>query len=257
MHTELIPIKTDVKKNVFDLFETIVQSIKQSGDQICDNDIIVISSKFVAVSQGSVVKLSSVIPSESAVRMAEKFTMDPRVVEIVLQESDSILNGIEGFILAVKDGVIAPNAGIDRSNVQQGYVILHPRDPFNIARTLRRKFFVNLGKHVGIVLSDSRLMPMRIGTIGIAVAVAGFEPTQDLRGKEDLFGNILRVTLKATADSIATSANMIMGESSESIPLVIVRNCNVKMSDNSYCWKDLAISNEQCIYIRGLRWSEN
>ncbi len=257
MHTELIPIKIDLKENVFDLFETIVQSIKQSGDQICDRDIIVISSKFVAVSQGSVVKLSSVIPSERADRMAEKFTMDPRVVEIVLQESDTILNGIEGFILAVKDGVIAPNAGIDRSNVQQGHVVLHPRDPFNMARTLRRKFFENLGKHVGIVLSDSRLMPMRIGTIGIAVAVAGFEPTQDLRGKEDLFGNILRVTLKATADSIATSANMIMGESSESIPLVIVRNFKVKMSDNSYCWKDLAISNEQCIYIRGLSRGEN
>jgi len=253
MHIELIPIKTETMKDRFDLFEIIVQTIERNKEQILDNDIIVISSKFVAMSQGSVVELNTVKSSEQALKMADKFGMNPRLVELVLQESDYIFNGIEGFILAVKDGVMAPNAGIDKSNIQQGFVILHPRDAFNVAQTLRKKFLANAGKKVGIVITDSRLMPLRIGTVGVAIGVAGFEPVEDLRGNKDLFGNILKVTLKATADSIATAANMIMGESDESIPLVIVRNFNVRMSDEIFSWRDLAIPSDQCIYVRGLR----
>ncbi|MGH9878601.1 MAG: coenzyme F420-0:L-glutamate ligase, partial [Nitrososphaerales archaeon] len=126
-------------------------------------------------------------------------------------------------------------------------------EPFKVAEILRREFLSHAGKKVGIVITDSRLMPTRIGTIGIAIAVAGFEPVQDLRGTKDLFGNTLRVTLKATADSIATAANMIMGESSEAIPIVLVRNMDVVVSDKSFSWKDLAIPADQCIYVRGLR----
>ncbi|MBI5133633.1 MAG: coenzyme F420-0:L-glutamate ligase, partial [Thaumarchaeota archaeon] len=115
MHTELIPIKTEMKNDKFDLFETIVQSIERNGEKICEDDIIAISSKFVAMSQGAVVELNAVKPSERAQEIAEKFNMDPRLAELVLKESDYIFNGIEGFILAVKEGVIAPNAGIDKS----------------------------------------------------------------------------------------------------------------------------------------------
>lgn len=252
MHTELIPIKTEMKNDKFDLFETIVQSIERNGEKICEDDIIAISSKFVAMSQGAVVELNAVKPSERAQEIAEKFNMDPRLTELVLKESDYIFNGIEGFILAVKEGVIAPNAGIDKSNIREGYVILHPREPFKIARYLREKFLGKTGKRIAIVIIDSRLMPTRMGTVGVAVAVAGFEPVEDLRGTKDLFGNILRVTRKATADSIATAANMIMGESSESIPIVIVRNFDVKISDRILNWQDLAIPHDQCIYVRGL-----
>lgn len=253
MNPELIPIKTEMKKDRFDLYETIVESIERNGEQICDNDIIALSSKFVAMSEGSVVELNKVQPSDRAAKIAEKFKMDPRLVALILQESEYVFNGIDGFILTAKNGVLAPNAGIDRSNVPQGFVILHPRDAFNVAESLRKKFVVSMRKPVGILLTDSRLMPTRIGTIGVAVAVSGFEPVEDLRGKKDLFGNIIRVTLKAIADSIATAANLIMGESNESIPIVIVRNFNVRMSDKMFSPKDIAISHDQCIYVRGLR----
>jgi len=253
VNVELIPIKVKLMKDRFDLFDTIVQHIKENKQNVSNGDIIVVSSKFVAMSQGCKVELSKVKPSKKASQLAEKFNMDARLAELVLRESDFMFSGIEGFILAVKDGVIAPNAGIDRSNVQHGYAILHPREPFKVAETLRHNFLTHLGKKVGIVITDSRLMPTRIGTIGIAIAVSGFEPVQDLRGKKDLFGNTLRVTLKATADSIATAANMIMGESDESIPLVIVKDFKAKMSDKAFSWKDLAIPHDQCIYVRGLR----
>lgn len=251
MPVELIPIRTEIRREPFDLFETITTSIENIKEQVNDGDILVISSKFIAMSQGAIVKLDSIKPSEKALQIAIKFNMDPRLAELVLQESDYTFNGIEGFLLTVKDGVMAPNAGIDKSNVPEGYVILHPRDPFNVAETLKENF-AKLEKRTGIVIVDSRLMPTRTGTVGIAIGVAGFEPVEDLRGKKDLFGNTLKVTLKATADSIATAANMIMGESNESIPLVIVRNLNVKMSDRKFSWKDLAISHDQCIYVRGL-----
>ena len=253
MNVELIPVKVRPMKDRFDLFQTIVQHIEENKQNISDGDIVVVSSKFVSMSQGSLVALNKIKPSKQASQIAEKLNMDARLAELVLREADFIFSGVPGFILAVKDGVIAPNAGIDRSNVQHGYAILHPREPFRVAEMLRRKFLAYLGKKVGIVITDSRLMPTRIGTIGIAIAASGFEPVQDLRGSKDLFGNTLRVTLHATSDSIATAANMIMGESNDSIPIVIVRNFHVKMSDKMFSWKDLAIPHDQCIYVRGLR----
>ena len=253
MNVELIPIKVKPMRDSFDLFQTIMQNIEESKQHLSDGDIVVISSKFVSMSQGSLVALDKIKPSKQASEIAEKLSMDARLAELVLRESDFMFSGVPGFILAVKDGVIAPNAGIDRSNVQHGYAILHPREPFKVAEILRRKFLSYLGKKVGVVITDSRLMPTRIGTIGITIAAAGFEPVQDLRGRKDLFGNTLRVTLKATADSIATAANMIMGESDESMPIVLVRNLNVAMSDRALDWNDLAIPSEQCIYVRGLR----
>ncbi|MFY3740149.1 MAG: coenzyme F420-0:L-glutamate ligase [Candidatus Nitrosomirales archaeon] len=253
VNVELIPVKVNPMKDKFDLFQTILQNIEENKQHVSDGDIVAVSSKFVSMSQGSLVELDKIKPSKQASEVAEKLSMDARLAELVLRESDFMFSGVPGFILAVKDGVIAPNAGIDRSNVQHGYAILHPREPFKVAEILRREFLSHVGKKVGIVITDSRLMPTRIGTIGIAIAAAGFEPVQDLRGTKDLFGNTLRVTLKATADSIATAANMIMGESNESIPIVLVRNLEVAMSDRALDWKDLAIPSEQCIYVRGLR----
>lgn len=250
---ELRPVKIKPMKERFDLFQIIVRYIEENKQYVSNGDIIVVSSKFVSMSQGSLVTLKKIKASRKASQIAEKLNMDARLAEMVLRESDFVFSGVPGFILAVRDGVVAPNAGIDRSNVEYGYVIMHPREPFKVAELLRRKFLAYLGKKVGIVINDSRLMPTRIGTIGIAVAVSGFEPVQDLRGRRDLFGNTLKVTLKATADSIATASNMLMGESNESIPVVIVKNLDVKMSDRSLNWKDLAIEPDQCIYVRGLR----
>ncbi len=252
MGVELIPVKVRPMKEKFDLFHTIVQYIDESGQQLADGDILVVSSKFVSVSQGNIVALDGVEPGEKALKMADKFSMDPRLAELVVRESDFIFGGVPGFVLAVREGVVAPNAGIDRSNVQHGYAILHPREPFEEAEMLRRKVAEELGRKIGVVITDSRLMPTRVGTIGVAIGAAGFEPVEDLRGKKDLFGNPLRVTFKATADSIATAANMIMGESDESIPVVIVRNLAVRMSERMLGWRDLAIPHDECIYVRGL-----
>jgi F420-0:gamma-glutamyl ligase len=95
-------------------------------------------------------------------------------------------------------------------------------------------------------------MPTRIGTTGVAIACAGFEPVDDLRGKKDLFGNVLRVTFKAVADGLATMGVAVMGESDESTPAAVVRGAKVTWSDKRFSWKDMAVSPSQDIYLRGV-----
>jgi coenzyme F420-0:L-glutamate ligase/coenzyme F420-1:gamma-L-glutamate ligase len=241
---EILPISVKTQRSKFDLFENLLGFVYK------DNDIVVISSKFVSMSEGSIVKLSGVKVTKRANELAIQNHMDARLAELVLRESDCILGGVPGFLLAIRDGMIAPNAGIDKSNVPKGYAILYPRSPFDTAEILRLKFLVELGLRVGIVISDSRLMPTRIGTTGVAIGCAGFEPVDDQRGKRDLFGNILRVTLKATADSIATMGVAVMGESNESTPVAIVRGANVVWSDRKFSWKDMAVDPSEDIYLR-------
>ncbi len=98
------------------------------------------------------------------------------------------------FCLTTIHGILSPNAGIDKSNIPTGQVVLYPKDPYNSIEILRKKFFIDLGIRVCIILSDSRILPMRIGTVGIAIACSGFEPIVDLRGTKDLFGNVLKFT---------------------------------------------------------------
>jgi coenzyme F420-0:L-glutamate ligase len=244
---EILPIRIGIKKSRFDLYKSL------QGFDYRDYDILVISSKFVSMSEGAVVDLSKVRVSRKARSLAAKCHMEPKMAELVLRESDYIVRGVPGFLLAIRDGMIAPNAGIDKSNVPKGHAILYPRDPFGTAEKLRQKFLEEQGVRVGIVLADSRLMPTRIGTTGVAIACAGFEPVDDLRGRRDLFGNVLRVTFKAVADGLATMGVSVMGESDESTPVAVVRGAKVTWSDNKFSWKDMAVPTSQDIYLRGLR----
>jgi coenzyme F420-0:L-glutamate ligase len=205
------------------------------------------------MSEGAVVNLGKVRVSRKARTLAAKCRMEPKIAELVLRESDYIVKGVPGFLLAIRDGMIAPNAGIDRSNIPKGYAILYPRDPFGTAEKLRQKFLAERGVRVGIVLADSRLMPTRIGTTGVAIACSGFEPVDDLRGRRDLFGNVLKFTFKAVADGLATMGVAVMGESDESTPAVVVRGAKVTWSDKKFSWKNMAVSPSQDIYLRGVR----
>lgn len=244
---EILPIPIGVKKGRFDLFKSL------QGFDYKDDDVIIVSSKFVSMSEGAVVNLSKMRAGKKARSLAAKCHMDAKMAELVLKESDYIVKGVPGFLLAIRDGMIAPNAGIDRSNIPKGYAILYPRNPFGTAEELKQKFLEELSIRVGIVLADSRLMPTRIGTTGVAIACAGFEPVDDLRGRRDLFGNVLKVTFKAVADGLATMGVAVMGETDESTPAAVVRGATVTWSDAKFSWKDMAVSPSQDIYLRGVR----
>ena len=245
---EILPIKIPKKDEGFDLFRTIVDS----KFQFLTDDILVISSKFVSMSERSLIDLKNVKVSKRARELALKFKMDERIAQVTLQESDYVVSGIPGFLLTINDGMIAPNAGIDKSNCPQGKIVLYPKDSFKTANELRKKFLKKHGIKIGIVISDSRLMPTRIGCTGIAVGVSGFYPVDDERGKTDLYGKKLKVTFKATADCLATIGVFMMGESNESIPLVVIRGANVRETKRSLSMKDMTVNPKIDIYLRNI-----
>jgi coenzyme F420-0:L-glutamate ligase / coenzyme F420-1:gamma-L-glutamate ligase len=245
---EILPIKIPKKDEGFDLFRTIVDS----KFQFLADDILVISSKFVSMSERSLIDLKNVKVSKRARELALKFKMDERIAQVTLQESDYVVSGIPGFLLTINDGMIAPNAGIDKSNCPQGKIVLYPKDSFKTANELRKKFLKKHGMKIGIVISDSRLMPTRIGCTGIAVGVSGFYPVDDERGKADLYGKKLKVTFKATADCLATIGVFMMGESNESIPLVVIRGADVRETKRSLSMKDMTVNPKIDIYLRNL-----
>lgn len=249
MSLSVIPVKVQRKEPGFDLYVSIVESLK---DVTLENgDIVVISSKYAASSKNRLLDLQRIKPSTDATSLSKSHQLDPRFAEVILRESDKVFGGVTGFVLTSADNILAPNAGIDKSNVKKGTVILYPDEPYLIAEQLRRKLFLDFGIHVGIILVDSRLMPARAGTMGVAIACAGLEPVQDVRGNKDLDGNPLKVTLKATADNIASIANHKMGEGNESTPIAIVRNSGAKLTTRKIRPDEMTVSFEQCVYIRG------
>jgi coenzyme F420-0:L-glutamate ligase/coenzyme F420-1:gamma-L-glutamate ligase len=247
----VITIKVDKKDCPFDIYCDLISSLK--SNMLQNGDVIVISSKYVANSQGRFLEMRNTKPMRTAIMMAEKYKMDPRFAEIILRESDAVFGGVAGFVLTSSDGILAPNAGIDKSNTKSGRVILYPSESYEVAESLRRKILLDFGIHVGIIIADSRLLPARPGTVGVSIACAGFEPTYDMRGQKDLDGNPLKVTMKATADNLATIANHKMGEGAESTPIAIVRDSGIALTDRRIRPEETTVPYEMCVYVRGLR----
>lgn len=248
-----MPIKVEKKENVFELFDTIVDAFEKNHHSIKQGDVLVISSKFISNSQGRLIEIDSVKTSNESLIISKKFRIKPQFAEIIIRESDKIFGGISGFVISSSDNILAPNAGIDKSNTKKGKVILYPFNPYLIAEQLKRKFFLKFLVHVGVIIVDSRLMPSRVGTTGVAIACSGIEPVVDMRAQKDLDGNPLKVTFQAVVDNLASIANHKMGEGSESIPIAIIRNSGAKLTDRKIKQNEIAVSHDQCVYVRGLR----
>jgi len=145
---EILPILVPVKTGKFDLY----QSFRVSGFEFEENDILVVSSKYISMSEGSVVNLNKVKSSKKAKIISAACHINEKIVELTLREADYIFKGVPGFLLSVKDGILAPNAGIDKSNVPKGFVVLYPRLPFKTADNLRRRFLIDMSINVMIVV---------------------------------------------------------------------------------------------------------
>ena len=252
----VIPIKSEKVFRRFELGRVVLQSIRNAGEELVDGDIVVVSSKFAAMAEGRYVNLKKITASPKAKSLAAKYELDPPLAELVTWESEAVLGGIPGFALALSKGILAPNAGIDRSNVPRGFAITYPKDPKDTAKKLRFYLLKHSSKaqkisRLGVILSDSRITPTRLGTTGIAIAASGFKPVIDFRGRKDLFGNKLKVTLKAVADQLSSGAQLVMGEAAESIPIVLIRGYKADFNESGSL--SMTIPFEQCLYIQGLK----
>lgn len=242
------PIRTSRKSRPFSLADLVDRAV---GAELQDGDVLVVSSKFIAISEGRVVDLGTVVPGEQAVSLSKSLSMSPELCELVIRESDEVVGGVSGFMLSLREGLLTPNAGIDKSNIGQGKVVLYPRSPSESASALVEEMRFRRGVDIGVVVSDSRLMPTRKGTVGVALAAAGIEAVVDLRGKPDLFGNVLKVTSQAIADDVCSGAQVVMGEANESTPIVLVRGLKTA-AGRVYRMSSFAVDPEQCVYMRSL-----
>ncbi|MBS7287500.1 MAG: coenzyme F420-0:L-glutamate ligase [Candidatus Freyarchaeota archaeon] len=242
-------IKTRIIKAGDDLVEIILEGVKHADVELKDYDILVISSKVVALSEGRIVSLEKVRPSEEALKLAEQCDLPPEFVEIVLKEADEVYGGVDGAVLTLKSGILQANAGVDRSNAPPGYAILLPENPSESARMIRKRIFEKTGKMVAVLIVDSRVQPLRLGNTGVALGVAGLEPVIDERGKKDIYGRKLKFTRRAVADCIAAAAEVIMGERDERVPIVLVRDAPVVFTDRSVDAAEMIISAEKCMYM--------
>jgi len=142
MSLEVFPVKATRKQGKFDLYNEIKKLVEKNGIPIRYGDVIVISSKYVSNSQGRILDHNSVRPSQKANELSKKFSINDKLSEVIIRESDIIFGGVSGFVITSSDNIMAPNAGIDKSN-SQGKLILYPYDPYLIAEQIKRKFFLD------------------------------------------------------------------------------------------------------------------
>jgi len=242
----LIPIETPIIKLGDDLIKILSTSIREKGMRLEDGDILAISSKVVALAQGRIVRCDTVKPSKKARILGRKYSLDPWFVEIILREADEVYGGVYRAILTLKNKILVPNAGADLSNAPEGYAILWPDNPRAAAKKIKEEMEREFQAKIGVIIVDSYCIPLRAGTIGIALAVAGFKPVIDERGRKDLFGKELKITRHALADDLASAAHALMGETDRRIPAVIIRGMGVEVGDEGDY--DMFIPPDKCIF---------
>ena len=226
MVLQVIPVK--IQKEIEpddDLVDLVIGS-----SEINDGDIFVFSQKIISKNEGRILSLSSVNPSLLANGIASSYGKDPRLVELILSESKRIVRMETGIIIVeTNHGFICANAGIDESNVQDGYATLLPDDPDRSASLLKNRIAQKTGKNIAVIISDTFGRPFRLGQTDIAIGIAGIEPILDYNGKPDTFGKIMQVSAIAIADEICSASELVMGKV-QKCPITIIRNYNFSSS---------------------------
>lgn len=214
-----------------DLALLLHQAALRAGLGFAAGDVLVVAQKAVSKAEGRYVDLREVQPSAEARALAERVRKDPRFVEVVLRESAGVVRATANVLITRhRLGYVMANAGIDRSNVppagEAERVLLLPQDPDGSARALRAALGALAGVAPGVVVSDSFGRPWRVGTVNVALGVAGLPAVVDQRGGQDRNGRRLETTQVALADAVAAAAGLAMGEAAESTPAVRVRGLN-------------------------------
>ena len=193
-----------------------------------DRDVLVIAQKIVSKAEGRSIDLATVIPSPRADELAAEVGKDPRLVEVILSESTRVVRSRPNLlIMQHRLGFVMANAGVDHSNVAPtdgiDRALLLPVDPDGSAERLRAALEAKFGVRLAVIISDSFGRPWRRGTVGVAIGAAGLPALIDMRGKPDLFGRTLEVTVIGLADEIAAAAGLLQGQAAEAQPVVVVR----------------------------------
>jgi coenzyme F420-0:L-glutamate ligase/coenzyme F420-1:gamma-L-glutamate ligase len=210
------------------------------------DDVLVIAQKIVSKSEGRLLSLDAVTVSDYARELAGELDKDPALVELILSESQRIVRkGDRAIIVETHHGFVCANAGVDCSNVGLGKAALLPKDPDASARKIRAEIQELAGASPAIIISDSFGRAWRLGTVDVAVGIAGLKPIKDERGTKDRYGYELRAAVAAVADEIASAAELVMRKK-EAVPVVVVRGCEIEKEEGSV--KDLLRPKAEDLY---------
>lgn len=229
---EVIGLKSRIVKEEVSLVDVFIKSLKRSRLQLKEKDILVIASKVLAISQGRIVEVKNSDYKKGDLK------------KIIKQEAGKLF-GTNYCWLTCKNNQLIPNAGVDKSNMPKGNVVLWPENTFKEANKilvfLKKKYRI---KKLGVIISDSTCAPLRQGVHGISIGYAGFEGIEDCRKKKDIYGNKIHVTRRAIADGLADAALIVMGETNERRPFALIRNAPVKFTNKRVRHKKIPLKSD-------------
>ncbi|MDQ7819991.1 MAG: coenzyme F420-0:L-glutamate ligase [Armatimonadota bacterium] len=209
-----------------DLPGLVVDVLRSCGLRPVDGDVVVVAQKVVSKAEGSVVNLDEVAPGPQARTLADVARKDPRLCQVILNESRAVLRVRPGLIICEhRLGFICANAGVDHSNVGLGpqWVTTLPRDPDASAAAVREALMRGFRASVGVVINDTHGRAFREGAVGVAIGVAGLDPLYSYVGAEDRYGYVLQTSVEAVADELAGVASLLQGQAAEGTPVVLIR----------------------------------
>ncbi len=245
---ELEPVQLPLVRSRDDVIKLLLAALGHLHSGLKDEDVVVIASKVLATAEGRVVNLGKVRLKPKARNLAKRYDMDPAHVQVILDESDKVLGGIHKTLITIKDNILIANGGVDKSNAPSNHVILWPSDPDRWASKIRSAVGARFNADVAVIVADSRVHPMRIGTIGCAIGISGLDPIREYRGVIDLYGKPLLISRLAVADDLASAAHVMMGEAAERIAAVVIRRAPIVRSEEKNSG-DMVINPEDCLFM--------
>jgi coenzyme F420-0:L-glutamate ligase / coenzyme F420-1:gamma-L-glutamate ligase len=210
----------------------ICEACERQRIDLRNNDVLVVAQKIISKSEGRIVALDDVQPSARAMELARTLDKEPALVEVILGESRRVIRtGGRALIVETHQGFVCANAGVDQSNVGVRQVTLLPKDPDRSARKIRKEIHQRTGKNPAVIISDSFGRAWRIGTVDVAIGIAGMKPIKDERGLKDRYGYQLKAAVAAVADEIAAAAELVMGKR-DGVPVVVVRGYEMEKKED-------------------------
>jgi coenzyme F420-0:L-glutamate ligase / coenzyme F420-1:gamma-L-glutamate ligase len=212
--------------------ELICAACDRQKIELAEHDVLVIAQKIVSKAEGRMAHLAEVTASARAKELAAELDKEPELVEVILTESRNVIRtGGRALIVETHHGFVCANAGVDQSNVGLRQVALLPKDPDRSAREIRAVIAQRTGKKLAVIISDSFGRAWRLGTVDVAIGVAGMSPVKDERGLEDRYGYRLKAAVAAIADEFAAAAELVMGKR-DGVPVVVARGYDIETKED-------------------------
>lgn len=204
-----------------------------ASEEIHNGDILVIAQKIISKQEGRIVELSSVVPSLLAEGISSEYEKNPRIIELILNESKQIIRMERGILIVeTKNGFICANAGIDESNVKNGFATLLPLNSDKSAENIRKEILKKINKTVSVIIADTFGRPFRMGQTNCAIGISGMNPILDYAGTKDSFEKALRITAIAIADELCSAAELVMKKATN-CPVAAIRGYDFKNENSS------------------------